>query len=131
MPVTRLYHSGSIETGTTICLEKNASHHLIKVLRSKKDTGVILFNGDGYEYSATLLDENSKNCTVAINDKTHPLRESPIRIILLQGISRNDRMDTSIQKSTELGASAIIPIICERTPVKFRGDRAEKKSVQT
>lgn len=127
MPLTRLYHSGSIKTGKIISLEKNASHHLIKVLRAKKDSDVLLFNGDGCEYAAVLLDENSKGCTVEINNCIRTQRESPVCITLFQGVSRSDRMDTCIQKSTELGVNVIVPVICDRTTTKLKGDRVEKK----
>lgn len=127
MSITRLYYSGSIETGATIRLEKNASHHLVKVMRAKKDTSVILFNGDSFEYTATLLDENTKGCSVAVSNKTATLRESHLRITLIQGISRSDRMDTCIQKSIELGVNVIVPVICERTTMKLKDNRADKK----
>lgn len=127
MPITRLHHSGSIESGATISLDKSASFHLIKVMRAKKNTHVILFNGDGFEYTATLLDENIKSCAVIIKDKVPVQRESHLSITLIQGISRNDRMDTCIQKSIELGANTIIPVICERSTTKLKDKRADKK----
>lgn len=96
-------------------------------MRAKINTGIILFNGDGFEYTATLLDENMKSCAVAVSDKVPTQRESKLRISLIQGISRNDRMDTCIQKSIELGVSAIIPVICERSTKKLTDNRADKK----
>lgn len=129
MPITRLYHPNPIVPGETIGLDKNSSHHLIRVMRTKKDSDVILFNGDGFEYAATLLDENLKSCSVLVSKKVRTQRESPVRIILLQGISRSDRMDVCIQKSTELGVNAIVPVICERTITKLKDNRAEKKII--
>ena len=126
MAITRLYHPEHIEPGQTISLDKNTSHHLVRVLRAKKGLEVILFNGDGFEYTATLVDENQKNCTLSANTKIQVQRESPVRTILLQGISRNDRMDACIQKSTELGVNTIVPVICEHT-TKLDDKRAEKK----
>lgn len=128
MPITRLYYPDSIVTGKTLCLDKNASHHLIRVMRTKKGADIILFNGDGFEYASTLVDDNSKSCSVQVTDKKLTQRESPIRIILIQGISRGDRMDTCLQKSTELGVNVIVPVICERTTSKLKDDRAEKKT---
>lgn len=127
MPITRLYYPEHIEPGKTISLDKNASHHLVRVIRAKKGTDIVLFNGDGFEYTATLLDENQKNCTLSANTKIQVQRESPIRTILLQGISRSDRMDACIQKSTELGVSTIIPVLCERSTTKLDDKRAKKK----
>lgn len=123
----RLYQSTSLILGQDICLDKNPSHHLIRVLRTRTGTDVILFNGDGYEYLAETLDENQKHCQVNIKKKTKIENESSLNITLLQGISRGDRMDTSIQKSTELGAQEIIPVNCQRTGSILKGERAEKK----
>ncbi len=127
MHITRLYYPEHIEPGQTLSLDKNTSHHLIRVMRAKKGLDVILFNGDGFEYATTLLDENQKSCTLSANTKTLIQRESPVHTILLQGISRSDKMDACIQKSTELGVNTIIPVICEHAATRLDEKRAEKK----
>lgn len=127
MPITRLYYPNPIEPGETINLDKNASHHLIRVMRTKKDSDVILFNGDGFEYAAIVVDDHPKCCSVSVNKKKLTQCESPVHIILLQGISRSDRMDACIQKAVELGVNTIVPVICERTSTKLHSDRAQKK----
>ncbi|MDH5388890.1 MAG: 16S rRNA (uracil(1498)-N(3))-methyltransferase [Gammaproteobacteria bacterium] len=123
----RLYQSTSLTSGQDIHLDKNPSHHLIRVLRTKKGTDIILFNGDGYEYLAETLDENHKHCQVTIKQKIKIDNESSLNITLLQGISRGDRMDISIQKSTELGIQELIPVNCQRSGNILKGERAEKK----
>ena len=123
----RLYQPSILETEQTISLDKKPSHHLIRVLRARAGSEVVLFNGDGHDYLANVLDESSKKCTLYIKHKIKINNESPLSITLLQGISRGDRMDTSIQKSIELGVHAIIPILCQRTSGSLKGDRAEKK----
>ena len=123
----RLYHSSALNLETTITLDKKASHHLIRVLREKKGSELTLFNGDGYAYLAELIEENSKHCQVHVKAKTKVDNESPLSITLLQGISRGDRMDTCIQKSTELGIHTIIPVLCQKTGTSLKGERAEKK----
>lgn len=125
--MTRLYHSAALNTGQVISLDKFPSHHLIRVLRARKGSEVILFNGDGYEYLAEVLDENPKQCQLSIKQQTKVDNESSLKITLLQGISRGDRMDSSIQKSVELGVHAIIPVLCQRTGTNLKGERAEKK----
>ena len=54
-------------------------------------------------------------------------RESPLAITLVQGISAGDRMDLTIQKAVELGASAIQPILAERSVVRLRGERGDSR----
>ncbi|MCK5001443.1 MAG: 16S rRNA (uracil(1498)-N(3))-methyltransferase [Gammaproteobacteria bacterium] len=123
----RLYHSSTLNLEQKIALDKKSSHHLIRVLRAKKGTEVMFFNGDGYEYLSEILEENTKHCLVHIKSKTRIDNESPLNITLLQGISRGDRMDTCIQKSTELGVHTIVPVICQKTGTSLKGERAEKK----
>ena len=128
MPAPRLYQAISpLEPGQTVSLDAKTSHHLTRVLRTRKDSEVILFNGDGFEYPSTLLNENSKKCSVRINDKINVQNESPLNITLFQGISRSDRMSTCLQKSTELGINIIVPVICEKTKINLKGGQAKKK----
>jgi len=123
---TRLYFNSRITTGETLALPASASNHLVRVLRCKKDSTVIVFNGEGGEFSATLLNDNPKAASVYINSFTHTNRESPLRITLIQGLSRSEHMDTTIQKATELGVTEIIPVICERS-ANIKKERAGKK----
>ena len=126
MRKTRIFYPGSININDTLTLPANASHHLIRVLRYKKDTAITVFNGQGGEYSAILLNENPKATQLSLRRYTDIHRESQLTTILLQGVSRGDHMDTTIQKATELGASEIVPIICERS-VNINKTRINKK----
>ena len=103
-----------------------ASNHLVRVLRCKKDSSVTVFNGEGGEFSATLLNENARAANVIINSFVDTNRESPLQIRLIQGLSRSEHMDTTIQKATELGVTEIIPVVCERS-ANINRERAGKK----
>lgn len=72
------------------------------------------------------MKEDPKSAIVRIDGFIDSNRESPLRIVLLQGLSRSEHMDTSIQKATELGVAEIMPVICERSLI-LREDRARKK----
>lgn len=125
---TRLYIDQTLNCNQTVELENKASHHLLKVLRAKIGAQLILFNGDGYEYSAELAEIKSKNIAIAsIYEKISLNNESPLNITLLQGISRGDRMETSIQKSIELGVNEIIPVLCSRSNYTIKNERKLKK----
>jgi 16S rRNA (uracil1498-N3)-methyltransferase len=126
--MTRLYHSSALSCDQLVSLDKIPSHHLIRVLRARQGEMVTLFNGDGHEYLAEILDENPKHSQLQVKQKTKVDNESSLHITLLQGISRGDRMDTCIQKSIELGVHSIIPLLCQRTGANLKGERAEKKS---
>jgi 16S rRNA (uracil1498-N3)-methyltransferase len=125
--ITRLYHPEKLTCGDTTNLDTNASNHLIRVLRTSKDSPVILFNGDGFDYSCRTLDENPKKTLIAIESKAEVKSESHLKITLLQGLSRQDRMEATIQKSVELGVNKIIPVLCQRSNAKLTRDKQIKK----
>lgn len=127
MRITRLYHPAELHCGETTQLDGNASSHLIKVLRTKQDTPIVLFNGDGFDYLCKTLDSNAKKTLVAIESKVRVDKESNLPITLIQGLSRQDRMETTIQKSVELGVNRIIPVICQRSNSRLANDKKIKK----
>ncbi len=127
MRITRLYHPEKLACGETIYLDKSASSHLVRVLRTKTGSPLVLFNGDGFNYQATTLDDNTKKTAVHIESRVAAENESSLSITLIQGLSRQDRMETTIQKSVELGVSKIIPVICQRSNTRLNADKQQKK----
>lgn len=123
----RVFTDQPLTTGKKVTLDTIASRHLATVLRLKAGDPISLFNGQGGEFLATLNECNSKQVTASITDFTDTERESPLHIHLGIGMSRGDRMDWIIQKATEVGVTEISPLYTERTEVKLKGDRAEKK----
>ena len=108
-------------------LGRDSSNHLIRVLRTKVDTPITLFNGDGFDYLCRTLDDNSKETRVLVESKISLNTESNLNLTLIQGLSRHDRMETTIQKSVELGVNKIIPVICQRSNIKSSTDKVQKK----
>ena len=127
MRITRLYHSEDLQCGETTQLDANASSHLIRVLRSKPGTSFTLFNGDGFDYLCKTIDTDPKKTLVSIESRIETDNESNISITLIQGLSRQDRMEATIQKSVELGVNKIIPVICQRSNHKLAKDKRIKK----
>jgi len=124
--ITRIYNEGKLAAGETVTLSTRASHHLVRVLRCKPDTTLTLFNGEGGEFSATLVNDDPKSARVIINSFSDINRESRLKICLLQGVSRGEHMDITIQKATELGVTEIIPVLCERS-TGLKKDKTGKK----
>lgn len=127
MRITRIYHPENLICGNTTNLDANASNHLIRVLRTKIDTPIVLFNGDSFDYYCKTLDASTKNTLVAVESRVEVKNESNINITLIQGISRQDRMEATIQKSVELGVNNIIPVLCQRSNTKLTQDKKIKK----
>ena len=70
---------------------------------------------------------SKKSVRVELRESIAGLSESPLRIHLGQGLSRGERMDWAIQKATELGVSAITPIVSSRCEVRLKDERADKR----
>lgn len=127
MHIPRIHISSQLESGKTISLEKASASHINRVLRMKEGDALILFNGEGGEYSASITSSERHDVTVQIKQFTDKDCESPIKISLVQGISRGERMDYTIQKAVELGVHEIIPVLTERGVVHLKGERLLKK----
>ncbi|HTT09180.1 MAG TPA: 16S rRNA (uracil(1498)-N(3))-methyltransferase [Gammaproteobacteria bacterium] len=127
MRVPRLYVDKPFTTGTSVTLDDVASHHLSRVLRARVGQEVCLFNGMGLECRGRLLDLGARRATVAVETCAEVTRESALPITLVQGISRGERMDFTLQKAVELGVGTIVPVIMERTVVRLDAAQAEKR----
>ena len=127
MRTTRTYCNQPLEAGVALLLEGHAAHHLSRVLRLTAGDTVELFNGDGCDYVArlTLCSKGAVRAEVLERRENH--RESPLEITLVQAVSRGDRMDQCIQKSTELGVARVQLALSERVEVKLRGERLNKR----
>ncbi|WP_461520980.1 16S rRNA (uracil(1498)-N(3))-methyltransferase [Porticoccus sp.] len=123
----RVFTDQPLSAGTEVTLEESVARHIGTVLRMQPGDPVTLFNGLGGEYSAALSTCSAKRVDVRIGDFLEIERESPLKIHLGIGISRGDRMDWVIQKATEAGVTHITPLYTERTEVKLKGDRSNKK----
>ena len=127
MRIPRIFTLQSLSLNTTIELEEVPSHHLSKVLRMQAGRELVLFNGQGGEYTAVIEAIAKKSVTVMLTDFRADNRQSPLQLELAIGISRGERMDWVLQKATELGVTKITPLLTERTEVKLGGERADKK----
>ena len=127
MRIPRIYTPQSLESDSSILLEPEPSHHVVRVLRLGVGDSVALFDGSGGEYPAIITSIGKKRVEVKTGSHRALDCESPLRIHLGIAISRGERMDWIVQKSTELGVSAITPLFTEHTGVKLPGERAEKK----
>jgi len=110
-----------------ISLQGAAAHYLLRVLRVAPGQAVVLFNGDGSEYASELISAAKKDVSIRILSRLPARAESPLRITLVQALSRGERMDQSLQKSTELGTAAFQPVNTERVEVRIRSDRLDKR----
>ncbi|TVQ38805.1 MAG: 16S rRNA (uracil(1498)-N(3))-methyltransferase [Wenzhouxiangella sp.] len=123
----RVFTDQPLQPGGAVELAEGPARHLVRVLRMRPGDAVVLFNGDGHDYSGALTEAAGRSCRVEIKEATPAETESPLEISLVQGIARGERMDWAIQKAVELGAGHIQPVFTERTEVRLDPRRAERR----
>jgi len=123
----RFFTRQALEVGALLELEAEPSRHIARALRLRPGNVVCLFGGNGLEAAAEIIRIDRRAVHVSITACTAIDRESPHAITLGVGVSRGDRMDTIVQKATELGVAALWLFYSERTEVRYDAARVEKK----
>lgn len=127
MRVIRAFVDRPLAVGATVDLPEDAAAHLVRVLRLREGDACVLFNGDGFDHDARLVAAGKRGATAEIVTTRAVDLESPLRIILVQGIARGEKMDWILQKATELGVAAFVPVSSDRSEVKLDAERAAKR----
>ena len=127
MRLTRVHVETPLSPGVELELPESAAAHLSRVLRLSVGDECVLFNGDGHDYLARIVAQDKRGLRVAVSAGQPVDNESPLRIVLLQGVARGEKMDLILQKATELGIAAIAPLWSQRSEVKLDATRAEKR----
>ena len=113
--------------GQEVMLPEGATRH-VQVLRMQPGDALHLFDGGGNEWRAHVLEMGRRHVSVTLRQAVAaPAAELHVRVTLAVGMPANDRMDALVEKATELGATAIQPLVCERSVLRLEGDRASKK----
>ena len=123
----RIYTAQPLAQGERIMLESGAARHLIQVLRLKTGSRCTLFNGDGHDYAAQITRAEKRVTEIEILERSTIEDLPPLHISLGIGISKGERMDFAIQKSVELGVTAITPLLTERCIVRLPPERLHKR----
>ncbi len=123
MTAKRLFVDQPLKPGESLSLDNEAAHYVGRVLRARVGDALALFNGDGYEFSATITALAKRELTLIVLDASLPQTESGLRISLFQALSRNEKMDWVIQKAVELGVERIQPVITERSVMQLDAER--------
>jgi len=123
----RLYVDSALGIDSEVDLELDRARYAGRVLRLGKGDSLQLFNGDGKQYDGDILTAKRQSLRVRISSAEAVSRESSLGLHLLQGIARGERMDTVIQKATELGVHRITPLLSERVVVRLDEKRTRSR----
>ncbi len=127
MRIPRIYTTFALEQSDKVVLDPKAQKHIKDVLRMQVGDSIILFNGDGHDYSSVINEISKKEVHAKIISKNKITNESPLSIHLLQPLCRSEKMDWCLQKATELGVTEITPYTSKRVNISIAKDRLDKK----
>jgi 16S rRNA (uracil1498-N3)-methyltransferase len=122
----RLYVSAPLVPGQELALPEAAARH-VQVRRLQPGNALVLFDGGGMDWPGEVLSMGRREVTVRVGQPVPGLPELPMAITLACGMPANERMDALVEKAAELGASALQPLICERSVLRLAGERAERR----
>ncbi len=124
----RIHVETPLQSGTEVVLTPEAAHHLVTVLRLRVGAEVELFDGAGGSHRGRILAAGKRSATVQLEAFADGDRESRLKITLVQGISRGQHMDYTLQKAVELGVTRIAPVLTEYSNVRLDEARAERRT---
>lgn len=115
----RLFVDSPLQVGRDLVFNQDQGHYLRQVMRLAVGDSVTLFNGESGEYEATISQLSKQHSACHVLD-FHPVtRELPIPVHIIQAAARSDRIETALQKGTELGAASFQICSSERTTLKL------------
>ncbi|MBV9190066.1 MAG: 16S rRNA (uracil(1498)-N(3))-methyltransferase [Betaproteobacteria bacterium] len=120
----RFYLDSALRAGTSVLLPEDSAHHAVHVLRVQTGDEITLFNGRGGEFAARIASIQRLKVLVDVLAHKAVERESPLRVVLVQGVSAGERMDFTVRKSVELGVAEIQPVLAASSVARPKGERA-------
>ena len=125
--LTRVFIDGELQSGSVVDLPRETGAHLAKVLRARSGDEVVLFNGDGREFTGVIEKVQGTRVSASTGAARSIDRESPFQLTLVQCVPRGDRMDFIVQKATELGVVRIVPVLSQRSVVRLDESQSASK----
>ncbi len=115
MPLPFFYTDPILSSDNIVVLNEDNSKHVVQVLRMQEGKQLKLTDGLGNIFLAEITDAHKKKCTVKILEKTK--EESPANkvCIAISPVKNNSRLEWFLEKATEIGATEIVLLMCERT----------------
>lgn len=114
--------------GDTVLFDGQLAHHMGKVLRLAAGQQVTVCTGDGAAYVVELEQFSKTAVSGRILERLEDQQETAVQVVLYQGMPKGDKLELIIQKCTELGVSAVIPVETSRSVARLDGGKAAKKA---
>ncbi|MBI5025641.1 MAG: 16S rRNA (uracil(1498)-N(3))-methyltransferase [Nitrospirae bacterium] len=119
--MTQLFLPPEELSSKQVRIKDEKARYLYSVLRLKRGELLGIFDGQGHKYIAEVSSAGKKEFIVELLRRDLHATESPVSLVLAQGLPKADKMDFIVQKTTELGIKTIIPLVTERSQVRYTG----------
>lgn len=103
------------------------AHHIIRVMRNSTGDGIICNHPDGSVAECKIERITQEQVVAQIIKWIEESVELPVHITIVQGLPKGDKLELTLQKGTELGATAFIPYTADRSIVHWDAKKKEKK----
>lgn len=131
MTLTRVLVPGVLLLpGVRIELDYERAHHVRDVLRHVVGSRLVVFDGAGAEAEATVSEVSADEVLVQVTALREAAARSPCSVTLLVALLKGDKLDWVLEKATELGVGALVPVETEHAVVQLRGERAASRLVR-
>nr|HMS95858.1 16S rRNA (uracil(1498)-N(3))-methyltransferase [Tabrizicola sp.] len=126
----RLYVDQPLGPGQAVALSGDQAHYLVGVMRLAAGAALLLFNGRGGEWRATLAEAGKRGAVAVCDAQTRPLHLPPDLWLLFAPIKKA-RTDFIVEKAVELGAARILPVQTRHTnSERIRQDRLQAHATE-
>lgn len=113
--------AAGVQDNTISIRSKEDIKHIAKVLRLKEGDKLEISDSSEWEYEVEIEFIDTEVIETVILDKQKFAREPEVQVTLFQGIPKQSKMETIVQKCVELGVYSIVPVFMDRTVVVDKG----------
>jgi 16S rRNA (uracil1498-N3)-methyltransferase len=113
--------------GGRVAFDRDESHHITRVLRLAPGATVLAVDGEGREF-VVRLEEVGTTATGTVLAAGAGEQESPLRVTLVQGVPKGDKMEAIVRAATELGVARVLPALTERVVVRLEPSRWRERA---
>lgn len=114
-------------TDDTVVLTGDDAHHAIRVMRMKVGDRFVVSNGSDREALVEIAQMDKSTVTAAVVENLPLTAEPRVEVWIAQSLPKGDKMETVVQKCTEIGAARFIPFLSARTVVQYDGRKEERR----
>jgi 16S rRNA (uracil1498-N3)-methyltransferase len=127
--VPRFFVDQALRAGGSCLLDEDAAHHAVHVLRLRAGDEATVFNGRGGEFAGRIASIHKLQIGIDLLERREVERESPLHVVLIQGVSSGERMEFTIRKAVELGVAEIRPVLAASSIARPKGERAAARQI--